>query len=242
LIILRLLVVRDNVTRWNSTYIFIHRALKLESHIKIFAKQHLSEFKDDELTEEDWDILKATAKILYPFWNVTKRLEGYAKKGERGVMWEAFSAIEVLIEHLDKMKQIYRQNTHPELALSINLAWSKLDDYYKKLDDSPAYAAAFLLHSRYRLRHFENKWKGQLKKYLGVIKKAARALYDEDYAPKEEMEQQEQQIDKEEEDEDYLRTYLDGATSDKIEDQFNYFTTADPTPIPQNQLYNWWSE
>ena len=45
-----------------------------------------------------------------------------------------------------------------------------------------------------------------------------------------------------EEDEDCLRTYLDGAVPDKIEDQFNYFTTADPTPIPQNQLYNWWSE
>jgi hypothetical protein len=107
-------------------------------------------------------------------------------------MWEALPAIEVLIEHLDKMKQIYRQDTHPELALSINLAWSKLDDYYKKLNDSSAYAAALLLHSRYRLRHFENKWKGQLKKYLGVMKKATQALYDEEYAPTEEIEQQEE--------------------------------------------------
>jgi hypothetical protein len=136
------------------------------------------------------------------------------------------------------MKQIYKQNTHFKLALSINLAWSKLDDYYKKLDDFPIYAAVLLLHPRYRLRHFENKWKGQLKKYLRVMKKAIRAFYDEDYAPTEEIEQQEkQQMD--EEDEDCLETYLDGAAPDKIEDQFNYFITADPTPIPQNQLYNW---
>jgi hypothetical protein len=44
----------------------------------------------------------------------------------------------------------------------------------QKLDDSPAYAAALLLHPRYRLRHFENKWKGHLKKYLGSMKTPSR--------------------------------------------------------------------
>jgi hypothetical protein len=99
-------------------------------------------------------------------------------------MWEALPAVEVLIEHLDKMKQLYTQATHPELATSINLAWLKLDNYYKKLDESPVYVIALLLHPRYRMRHFENKWKGQLKKYLGPMKKAARKLYDKEYAPK----------------------------------------------------------
>jgi Ni/Fe-hydrogenase subunit HybB-like protein len=50
---LELLFLRDNTTRWNSTYISIYRALKLESYIKIFTKQYLAELKDDELTEED---------------------------------------------------------------------------------------------------------------------------------------------------------------------------------------------
>jgi hypothetical protein len=89
---------------------------------------NLTELKDDELTEDDWDTLRTTAEILYPFWNITKRLEDHAKKGERGAMWEALPAIEVLIEHLDKMKQAYTQQTHPELASSINLAWSNLDN------------------------------------------------------------------------------------------------------------------
>jgi hypothetical protein len=143
------------------------------------------------------------------------------------------------------MKQIYTQETHPELASSINLAWSKLDDYYKKLDDSPANAAALLLHPRYRLQHFKNKWKGHLKKYLGPIKKSTRAVYDEEYAPKEEEEQQqeEQQLPREdEEDEDCLDTYLDGDRSNKIEDEFRYFTTADPTSTRQDEVYDWWSK
>ena len=107
--LLGLLVLRDNTTRWNSTYVSIHRALKLESYIKIFVKQYLAELEDNELIEDNWDILRATAKILYPFWNVTKRLEGHAKKGECGAMWEVLPAIEVLIEHLDKIKQVYTQ-------------------------------------------------------------------------------------------------------------------------------------
>jgi hypothetical protein len=36
------------------------------------------------------------------------------------------------------VKKIYTQQSHPELATSINLAWAKLYGYYKKLDDSPA--------------------------------------------------------------------------------------------------------
>jgi hypothetical protein len=158
-------------------------------------------------------------------------------------MWEALPAIEVLIEHLDKMKQIFTQETHPELASSINLAWLKLDDYYQKLDDSPAYAAALLLYPRYRMRHFENKWKGQLKKYLGLMKKATRAIYDTEYAPQEVGEENEPESPQEEiEDDDCLRTYLDGETSDTIEDQFKYFITADPISLPHDQLYDWWSE
>jgi hypothetical protein len=129
--------------------LLIRRALKLESHIKIFVRMNLLELKDNELTDDDWDTLRATVEILYPIWNITKRLGGHTKKNERGAMWKALPIIKVLIKYLDKIKQVYTQQTYPELTSSINLAWSKLDNYYKKLDDSPAYAAALLLHPRY---------------------------------------------------------------------------------------------
>jgi hypothetical protein len=107
IIIISLLVIRDNTTRWNLTYLLIRRALKLELYIKIYIRINLAELKDDELTEDDWDTFRATAEILYSFWNIIKRLEGHIKKGERGAIWEVLSAIEMLIEHFDKMKQIY---------------------------------------------------------------------------------------------------------------------------------------
>jgi hypothetical protein len=54
----------------------------------------------------------------------------------------------------------------------------------KRLDNSLAYAATLFLHPQYILRHFENKWKDRLNKYLASMKKATRAVYDEDYVPR----------------------------------------------------------
>ncbi|KAI1562062.1 hypothetical protein PtrEW13061_012153, partial [Pyrenophora tritici-repentis] len=47
----------------------------------------------------------------------------------------------------------------PEDHISINFraAWEKLNDYYSKLDDSPAYFAACALHPYYR-RYCEKAW------------------------------------------------------------------------------------
>src|SRR5271170_2849274 len=87
-------------------------------------------------------------KVLYPFYSITKRLEGEAVDGHHGSVWEGLPAIEFLIDHLDKMK-IYTQKTSPKIATGVNLAWAKLDEYYKKLDDTPAYAAALFLHPRF---------------------------------------------------------------------------------------------
>ena len=98
-------------------------------------------------------------RILKPFQAVTKRLEGNATDGQYGSVWEALPAMELLIKHLDEMKQIYTQANHPELATGINLAWSKLDKYYIKLNDSPAYYAALLPYPHYRQRNFDEFWK-----------------------------------------------------------------------------------
>jgi hypothetical protein len=152
-----LFVVADN------TYLAIHRALKLQDRPKVFLIQNEQELEEDTLSEDDWQRLIDIERILKPFQSVTKRLEGHASDGEHGSVWEALPVIESLIAHLDEMKKIYTQQSHPELATSINLAWVKLDAYYKKLDDSPAYAAALMLHPQYRLQYIRERWKRPLK-------------------------------------------------------------------------------
>jgi len=43
-------------------------------------------------------------------------------------------------------------------ATNINKGWSKLSEYFSKLDDSPAYYAAVVLHPRYK-RFCQNAWR-----------------------------------------------------------------------------------
>src|SRR5437016_5739266 len=100
-----LFVVRDNVTRWNSSYLSIHRALKLKSRIKNFVDDHQDELCADTLTEAEWQTLADMERILAPFQSWTKRLEGQAKEGAFGSIWEALPALESLIKHLDEMKK-----------------------------------------------------------------------------------------------------------------------------------------
>jgi hypothetical protein len=172
-------------------------------------------------------------RILKPFQDVTKRLEGHGVEGHHGCVWEALPAVELLIKHLDEMKKIYTQASHPELATSLNLAWAKLDKYYIKLDDSPAYAAAVMLHPSYRLRYFEESWKSSLAKYLGPMKKRLRRLFDDEYRPAaaEEDEQPEKDI---------LDSYMDTLLPGKLTDQYDEYAKGNRLRNKPENVFKWW--
>jgi hypothetical protein len=205
-----------------------------------FALDDIDEQAQDNLDEKDWQVLKDTETILALIFSLTKRLEGHAVGGDYGLVWEALPGVEALIQYLDKIKKIYTQDTHPQLATSINLAWSKLDEYYKKLDDSPAYAAVLLCHPSFRWHCLSNKWIGQLRKYQAPMKKALQKLYDDKYKPqpKEEKEQTEQQ-----EGPDFLDSYLEDILPGAIlEDQYTGCAFGLQTPILPGTLYEHWSK
>jgi hypothetical protein len=44
-------------------------------------------------------------------------------------------------------------------SINIDLAWQKLNEYYSKLDNSPVYVAAVVLHPRHKWRWLEKRWK-----------------------------------------------------------------------------------
>lgn len=194
------MVIRDNSTRWNSSYCSISRALLLKNRLQLLTQIYTEDLDEDILSDEDWQTLQPLERILKPFQAVTKRLEGNETDGQYGSVWEALPAMELLIKHLDEMKQIYTQANHPELATGINFAWSNTT---LKLDDSPAFYAAFpafyaalMLYPHYRLRDFDESWKGSLARYLTPMKKTLRALHDSEYKiiPVEQQEEIEKDI------------------------------------------------
>jgi len=240
--ITELFVVRDNATRWNSVFESIHRALKLKDRITLLCTKFPDKLGDDTLSENDWQELADIECILQPFQDVTKRLEGRGKKskkngklGQHGMLWEALPAIESLIKHLDEMKKVFKQSTHPNLAHSINLAWSKLDDYYLKMDETPAYALALLVHPRFRWTHFELNWKGHLARYKSGTKKAMREVYDTQYKKDLEVDDDEQLKEA-----DFLDNYLDETAPTLVKDEFKEYADGARIRAPEN-VFKWWA-
>jgi hypothetical protein len=96
--------------------------------------------------------------ILKPLKTATKRLEGRGKSGSFGAIAGIIPIFEYLLTYYEQRVNAYEAvnyNEHdksPEDHIAINLraAWQKADDYYSKLDDSPAYYAAAIIHPMYK--------------------------------------------------------------------------------------------
>ena len=70
------------------------------------------------------------------------------------------------LEHM-KTQQVFANDTH--FKASINLGWKKLDEYYTKLDESPIFCAAVVLHPRQKWRWFEKHWAGRQEWVVGNL-------------------------------------------------------------------------
>jgi hypothetical protein len=70
------MVILDNSTRWNSTYLSLQRALALRKRIETFCFEHRAELSKDLLNDEEWSELEEIVNGLEPFYEVTLRLEG----------------------------------------------------------------------------------------------------------------------------------------------------------------------
>ncbi|KAI1663485.1 hypothetical protein L13192_12440 [Pyrenophora tritici-repentis] len=117
------------------------------------------------LTAADWAVITEYIEVLKPLKDATKRLEGRGKCGRFGAIYEVIPVFEFLMGRFEQRLRQYErvdfeQREAPEDHISINFraAWEKLNDYYSKLDDSPAYFAACALHPYYR-RYCEKAWR-----------------------------------------------------------------------------------
>ncbi|KAI0568009.1 hypothetical protein Alg130_12377, partial [Pyrenophora tritici-repentis] len=113
--------------------------------------------RSDGLTAADWAVVTDYIEVLRPLKECTKRFEG---RGEYsfGAIAEVIPTFEFLLTQLEARLLYYDCVVHdahdeaPEDHLPINLraALLKANEYYAKLDDSPAYYAATILHPRYK--------------------------------------------------------------------------------------------
>jgi len=76
-----------------------------------------------------------------------------------GSIWDYALAFEFLLERLEVWKALANEFPSPDhFSINTNHCWSKLHDYYLKLDETPVYYAAVALHPAYRWSFFDDKW------------------------------------------------------------------------------------
>jgi hypothetical protein len=110
------------------------------------------------LTAHNWQVLNEYINVLRPLKQAIKRLKGYSNNSGFRAVTEIILVFEYLLTaYEDRLQQyesvIYDEHDEsPEDYIVINLctALLKLNKYYNKLDLSPAYYAATILHPRYK--------------------------------------------------------------------------------------------
>lgn len=139
--------------------------------------------------DDDWLHLQEISNGLLPFYEVTERLEGLAKFGHHGAIWEALPSLTIL---LDAMKAGVTQtqatrgsrNTPSPLTVAYQNAWEKLQKYYSLTDNAHSiYAAAILLHPSLRKRYFDRYWVGEEAEWKDLMISHVKSVWEKDYKP-----------------------------------------------------------
>jgi hypothetical protein len=79
--------VKENDTRWFSTYLMIIRAILLRNSIDLFVAQHLTSTKDEKnladfvLSSDDWKYCSEVSAFMKPLYVLVKELEGKSNTG-----------------------------------------------------------------------------------------------------------------------------------------------------------------
>ncbi|KAF6512729.1 hypothetical protein HZS61_007535 [Fusarium oxysporum f. sp. conglutinans] len=167
------MIPQDNsCTRWNSWYLMVHVAITLRKEINSFLDDHYMEgdIKLDYLHPEHWQELQETHSFLQPFYEITKDTQW-----DKSSLDEVICSMDFLITHYKAAMQQFQHDI--TMADRIMTSWYKFDDYYKRTDDSPVYAAAILLHPSLRRAHLDEAWKDQ-SHYIAPAIDAVRKLWE----------------------------------------------------------------
>ncbi|KAK2922991.1 hypothetical protein FoTM2_017233 [Fusarium oxysporum f. sp. vasinfectum] len=156
----------------NSWYLMIHIAITLRKEINSFIDDHYMEgdIKLDYLHPEHWQELQEVHNFLQPFYEITKDTQW-----DKSSLDEVICSMDFLITHYKAAMQQFQHDI--TMADRIITSWYKFDDYYKRTDDSPVYAAAILLHPSLLRAHLDEAWKDQ-SHYIAPAIDAVRKLWE----------------------------------------------------------------
>ena len=134
--------------------------------------------------------------ILKKFMKLTKRAEGTDSQGDRGILSDYMTTLNGLIDHVRKHRDDINIRTADEATASssdIHLReciinyWTKLDEYFTKVNNTPAHYASVVTVPMMKWKYFEHtqkdasSWKDAKDPatWLSGGKKALERIWDE---------------------------------------------------------------
>jgi hypothetical protein len=147
--------VRDNKTWWNSIEAMIKRSITSPVFEAIwkYVQRHITEdLAKDELTEEDWSVLRDIHEFLDLLLQTTLALESH-----NSTLDIVLPAMDFVLEQFEIFKKKHKD--HAVLAPMFNSGWAKMEKYYTLTDDSPAYLAAIVLNPNFKWQYIQSNWK-----------------------------------------------------------------------------------
>ena len=165
---------RDNSTRWNSWFHMLEIALLLQEAIReYFETWAESECDDDQLSDAEWDTLRHIKSFLEVLKQSTKALESSSARLD-----QVLPAMDFILAHFEKAKDTFKDDE--KLKQMVNSGWAKMEKYYGKSDESPAYAAAVVLNPSRKWQYIDRFWRQSWKQ---PAKEAVKRLWEEQYKP-----------------------------------------------------------
>ncbi|KAJ2971919.1 hypothetical protein NQ176_g7453 [Zarea fungicola] len=147
---------------------------------------------NNKLDEKDWKIIALFNEVLQHFEHVIITLEGDGRRRMRkngdtkayGCSWDLMFGYEYLLHKMEAYKAAAHRYPDPEhFKVNVNLCWKKLEEYYSRLDETPAYYAAVALHPAYRWGYFEDIWADR-PEWIQNAKSLVEGLYRSQYEPR----------------------------------------------------------
>jgi hypothetical protein len=147
------IIPRDNDTRWNSWWLMIHVAFEFRKELNNFVQDHWidDEIQEDYLDPNDWQELGELRDFLRPFWEITQ-----GARFDISSLDQALSAMDFLHLHFTSQSALYKDRKDLGMETRLVTSWFKFGEYYKMTEESPAYAAAILLHPSLRQACLQN--------------------------------------------------------------------------------------
>ena len=147
------------------------RALKLKVRFQAYCENWKSPNRDDDddynlwddkLSPEEWHGVEKVVAVLAPLKKITKQLERRDK-----CLRHTIPYYDWVLSHLYNASQDFKQQSNKTnnqdaifqwLYLCAEAAWTKANQLYKKIDDSPAYYTALVLDPQSKFQWFEQRW------------------------------------------------------------------------------------